>query len=184
MTIQKLRAKLLVALCHTKPSLAMTMRLSKARQVLEISSDEYLQAVVSELNETGLVCVTMNDIAISVAVNGGNADDVATVFEHWKMRKGAGRATLTPKRKRVIVARLRDRYTVEQLTAACDELFKSEFHTSGGYTDVEHFAGSVERVDKWLEKAAIRVKSDSCDQVDDELMRIRREQKRRNRGTS
>ena len=177
----RLRAKLLCALCQSKPTLSLTMRPAKAVDVLEVSGED-VDDVVAAINKIGVVTVRATDVEwkVAAAVDAKPSDDVTAVFEHWR-DKTTGRAKMTPARKRAITARLREGYTVDQLTSACDELFRSDFHVDGGYTDVLYFAGSTEKLDRLL--AAVKKTEDAkpTAQMDEELRRILRAQRQRNR---
>lgn len=62
--------------------------------------------------------------------------DVRQVFEYWVsiMGKVPSRTKLTPERRRLIQARLRDGYSVEDMNAAIAGCFHSDFHMArGGY---------------------------------------------------
>lgn len=105
-----------------------------------------------------------------------SAADVARVIEHWRDVTGQRRAKDTPARRRVIAARLREGYTVDQLCAAASALAESPFHRGDNpqhvrYLDVSHFARSAEIVDRWLSKTPEAVASAE----DDAVSRARRE---------
>lgn len=55
-------------------------------------------------------------------------DGAQRVFDHWREVMGHQTASLTPKRLRLIQARLKDGYTVERLCAAVDGCKLSPFH--------------------------------------------------------
>ncbi len=53
---------------------------------------------------------------------------IAEVFEHWQRVMNHPRAKLDASRRRVIAARLKEGYTVEQIKAAIDGCKASDFH--------------------------------------------------------
>jgi hypothetical protein len=54
--------------------------------------------------------------------------EIKRVFSYWQDRLDHPKALLTPERRRLIVARLKDGYAVEELEAAIDGCKNSEFH--------------------------------------------------------
>lgn len=105
-----------------------------------------------------------------------SAADVARVIDHWRDVTGQRRAKDTPARRRVVAARLREGYTVDQLCAAASALAESDWHRGENpnrvrYLDVSHFARSAEIVDRWLSRTPEAVASAE----DDAVSRARRE---------
>ena len=63
-----------------------------------------------------------------------HSSEVRSVYLYWvnRMGKDPGRTRLTPERRRLIQARLRDGYSVEELKAAIDGCYASDFHMARG----------------------------------------------------
>ncbi len=83
---------------------------------------------------------------------------VRRVFAHWQKRMTKARAKLTDGRKRVILARLKDGYTLDQLKQAIDACCASEFHMgeneqSTAYNDLTLILRSGERLEQFLAMA-------------------------------
>ena len=57
--------------------------------------------------------------------------DVRKIFEHWKAKTGTN-ARLTPERRRLIQARLKDGYPVNDCLRAIDGCATSDFHMARG----------------------------------------------------
>jgi hypothetical protein len=79
---------------------------------------------------------------------------VDLVFEHWQKTFGHTDAKLTPKRRRLIAARLKD-FPVERLTDALDGYKRSPFHMGDNerqtvYDSIELFLRDAEHVEKGL----------------------------------
>jgi hypothetical protein len=53
---------------------------------------------------------------------------VAVVYQHWQAMMGKPKAKLTPERKRKVLARIKEGYTVDDLRAAVDGCKASDFH--------------------------------------------------------
>lgn len=84
---------------------------------------------------------------------------VLEVFTYWQQKLNHLQAKLTPKRKRLIEARLKDKYTVEQLKLAIDGCAASPFHMGHGpqsdgtiYDDIELICRSGEKVEFFIAK--------------------------------
>lgn len=80
---------------------------------------------------------------------------VREVFEHWRVAMGHPTAVLTPKRERLVRARLKEGYTPEQLRAAIDGCRASEFHrgkneTATVYDDLALICRDGEHVEQFL----------------------------------
>jgi hypothetical protein len=97
--------------------------------------------------------------AVAGDADGAPAPSVGVVFEHWLRvlwaQSGAKRAAkLTPRRRSILQARLRD-YSVDELCQVLDRAAKSPFHVGQNdsgrfFGDLDHLMGSAEKVDKWL----------------------------------
>jgi hypothetical protein len=82
-----------------------------------------------------------------------------TVFAHWQAVMGHRDAKPTPKRMRLIQARLKDGYTVEQLCTAVDGCRLSRFHRGENdrgqvYDDLALICRDGEHVEQFLRHAA------------------------------
>ncbi|MBX3267049.1 MAG: conserved phage C-terminal domain-containing protein [Acidobacteria bacterium] len=58
-------------------------------------------------------------------------EQVQEIFEHWQRVMNHPRSKLDASRRRVIAARLKEGYTVEQIKAAIDGCKASEWHQGG-----------------------------------------------------
>ena len=80
------------------------------------------------------------------------------VFEHWQKRMVKPKAKLTDGRKRVVLARLKDGYTLAQLKQAIDACSASEFHMGDNdrktpFNDLTLILRSGEKLEQFLEQA-------------------------------
>lgn len=81
------------------------------------------------------------------------------VFEYWAQRRAEAlgvrgpRMQPTPKRLGKIRARLAEGYTEEQLKRAVDAVLASDFHRSGGHTDIELICRDQAHVEQYLSRA-------------------------------
>lgn len=83
------------------------------------------------------------------------SEEVGVVLEHWRRVTDQPRCLFSAERQRLVRSRLREGYTVEQLKQAATALSQSEHHRGQNdqrikYLDVRYFAGSPERLDRWL----------------------------------
>jgi uncharacterized protein YdaU (DUF1376 family) len=81
---------------------------------------------------------------------------VQAVFSHWCRVLDHGTAKLSPKRSRLIRARLKEGYTVEQLSAAIDGCRASPFHmgqneTGTRYDDLALICRDAEHVEQFVQ---------------------------------
>lgn len=80
------------------------------------------------------------------------------VFQHWQKRMVKPKAKLTDGRKRVVLARLKDGYTLKQLKQAIDACSASEFHMGDNdrktpFNDLTLILRSGEKLEQFLEQA-------------------------------
>lgn len=85
------------------------------------------------------------------------ADQVAAVFAHWQKVMGHSKAKLDAKRQRLIEARLKDGYTVEDLCNAITGCSQSPFHMGQNeqgtrYDGIDLICRDGAKVDSFLEK--------------------------------
>lgn len=79
-------------------------------------------------------------------------NEVAEVFEFWKATFGKMATTkLSDERKRKIIARLKDGYTVEQIKQAIANCSQNEFNIAGGHTDIELICRDVKHLERYME---------------------------------
>ena len=79
-------------------------------------------------------------------------NEVAEVFEFWKTTFGKMATTkLSDERKRKIIARLKDGYTVEQIKQAIVNCSQNEFNIAGGHTDIELICRDVKHLERYME---------------------------------
>ncbi len=78
---------------------------------------------------------------------------VAAVFARFK-EHGHDRSRLSESRKKLISARLRDGYTVDDLKLAIDGLHLSKWHTENGNLTVEYGLRNADKIDKLMAVAA------------------------------
>lgn len=79
-------------------------------------------------------------------------NEVAEVFEFWKTTFGKIATTkLSDERKRKIIARLKDGYTVEQIKQAIVNCSQNEFNIAGGHTDIELICRDVKHLERYME---------------------------------
>lgn len=67
---------------------------------------------------------------------------------------------LTPKRRALIVARMKD-HPVEQLTAAVTNVWASDFHVTGGYTGIDLVLRDAEKVERFAALAVAPIDPDA-----------------------
>ena len=84
--------------------------------------------------------------------------DVLEVFEFWKQLLSNGRSRLDEKRRKAIIARLRDGYSVEDLQLACLGCRASPFHNgendrNRAYKSIELICRDADHVDHFIEVA-------------------------------
>jgi hypothetical protein len=84
--------------------------------------------------------------------------DVLEVFEFWKELLSNGRSRLDEKRRKAIIARLRDGYSVEDLQLACLGCRASPFHNgendrNRAYKSIELICRDADHVDHFIEVA-------------------------------
>lgn len=84
------------------------------------------------------------------------AHQAQIVFEHWKIEFNHPRALLDIKRKKRIVARLKNGFTVEQLKSVCGGVKNSPYHmgensTSTIYDKIDTIYRDVEQVERFIE---------------------------------
>lgn len=96
--------------------------------------------------------------------------DVRAVLAHWKRVTKRPGTLDTAQRKRHVLARLREGYTVEQLCASASAMAASPFHCGDNdrgarYLDVSHFARSAEVLDRWLEQSPQGQRNAASDRV-------------------
>ena len=81
--------------------------------------------------------------------------DVLAVFDYWRQVMGKNKsAKLTPKRKSVITARLKDGYTIEQIKQGIDGCSRSDHHmgknnTGTKYDDIELICRTGEKLEQF-----------------------------------
>jgi hypothetical protein len=86
------------------------------------------------------------------------SDHVLSVFDHWRAVMGHPASKLTPKRRRLVIQRLRDGYTVDQLRSAIDGC-RLDPHNMGHndrntvYDDLELICRDGEHVERFMRKA-------------------------------
>ena len=146
--------------------------------MLECQESE-VESVVAALVNGTLEIKTLSGQRFDVVWTDGRDERGAQcqqVFEHWRARRShPERLKLTPQRKRMILARLGEKYTVAQLCAACDQLLDSDYHVKHGYLDVAYFAGTSERVDKWLLVAEVDSEETELERIQSQMnMRLAR----------
>jgi len=88
-------------------------------------------------------------------------EPVREVFEHWQAVMGKQGAKLTPRRRHLVKARLKDGYSAEQLKRAVDGCRGSAFHQGANkdgtrYDDLTLICRDGEHVEKFLEEELIR----------------------------
>jgi len=86
---------------------------------------------------------------------------VAEVFCYWQTRLNHQQAKLTPKRKRNIEARLKEKYTVEQIKTAIDGCASSPFHMGQNqngtvYDDIELICRDGGKLEGFIAKVETR----------------------------
>lgn len=84
-----------------------------------------------------------------------SAEEVAQVFEHWKIIMGHSRARLDVARAKVIKTRLKDGYSVEDLCLAIDGCCASAFHMGENdrqmvYDSIALILRDADHVDKFI----------------------------------
>ena len=84
-----------------------------------------------------------------------DADQVLQVFQHWKDTMGHKRARMDLKRAQVIRDRLRDGYSVEDLTLAIDGNAASDWHQGNNdrrmkYDAIELILRDAAHVDRFI----------------------------------
>jgi hypothetical protein len=84
--------------------------------------------------------------------------EVLEVFEFWRELLSNGRSRLDEKRRRAIMQRLRDGYTVEDLQMACLGCRASPFHNgendrNRAYKSIELICRDADHVDHFIEVA-------------------------------
>lgn len=82
-------------------------------------------------------------------------DQITAVFDYWRSIMGHARARLDDSRKKIILARLKDGYTVEDLCLAIDGNKASAWHQGendrgGIYDGIELICRSASHVDKFI----------------------------------
>lgn len=92
---------------------------------------------------------------------GDHSEGVLRIFDHWR-QKLSPKAKLSPKRKRLILARLGDGYSPEDLCRAIDGCAVSPFHngenpTGTKYHELTLILRDAEHVDAFMEKAPVIV---------------------------
>jgi len=87
-------------------------------------------------------------------------EEVSRVFDYWQRRRAEalGKTTgpamkATLKRTSKIRARLAEGYTPEQLMAAVDSVLGSDFHVTGGHTDIELICRDQAHVERYRARA-------------------------------
>jgi hypothetical protein len=81
--------------------------------------------------------------------------EIQSVYQHyletWRQRnpQGGRPPGLSPFRAKLLEARLRDGFSAEDLKAACDGVWRSEWHVEHGYTMPEHALRDVEHVERF-----------------------------------
>jgi hypothetical protein len=94
--------------------------------------------------------------ALKLEVPAEHADPVSDIFEHWAHVMGYRRARLDDKRRRVIRARLKDGYSIDDLKDAIDGCYLSPFHHDGDndhgqrYDEICLILRDAEHVDKFM----------------------------------
>ena len=96
--------------------------------------------------------------------------EVAEVFGHWvdkrkEVLQNTRRPTLTAKRRKKIVARLREGWTVDELKRAIDGCLASEFHVEGGWTDLELILRNDGKVEQFIHRAPAVTKQEDFGRV-------------------
>lgn len=82
------------------------------------------------------------------------ADCVDQIFSHWKERLNHPKAQLGEKRKKLIIARMKDGYSVEDLKEAIDGCARSPYHQGGNtsgmvYDTIELICRDAQHVDQF-----------------------------------
>jgi len=168
----RLRVKLLACLAMSKRNLQIRMKVDRFCELIELQPVGAIGTEIAAINASGKVHCTLSGESVTCTVKDSDrGPDVTTVLEHWRSARGTN-VMITDARKRTVIARLREGYTVDQLCRACDQMMQSEFHRAGGFLDVDYFAGDAAKVDRWLAKT-------SQSQVNDEETAIRQQMERR-----
>jgi len=176
--VESLRRKLLISIAASKPQRKFAVTYGKMATTLECEESE-VERVVGSLVNKALQVKSLSGQRFEVAWADGRDEREAQcqqVFEHWRaLRSHPERLKLTPQRKRLILARLGEKYTVQQLCLACDQLMESTHHIRGGYLDVAYFAGTSERVDEWLAKFEVENEDTELQRIEQQMnMRLGR----------
>lgn len=78
------------------------------------------------------------------------AEQAQEIFEFWARVFGKGAGTkFTPGRRKAVLARLKEGYTVERLKRAILGCAGSEFHVKGGHTDLTLICRNGEKVEQF-----------------------------------
>lgn len=134
------------------PSLAKLLELEREPR----SDDPAVAEAVDRLGDKLDAKWVGGKLVLSQPAKDADLDDaVRHVLEHWREVTGKTGCTLTAARRRLVGARLREGYSTAQLCDAASALALSPFHMGQNeqgvpYNDVRHFAGSAERLDRWL----------------------------------
>ena len=80
------------------------------------------------------------------------ANEVAEVFEFWitTFAKDKNKTKLSDVRKRKIIQRLDDGFTLDDIKTAIVNCSKSEYHTAGGFTDIELICRDEQHFERFL----------------------------------
>ncbi len=158
--------------------------LSRARKI-SIRLSSLLQGYLTgRLDEPGLarkLKALARDIEGDALTNPPAAPDpgveaqVVRIFKQWRRRMNKTETTkLTDGRRRVILARLKEGYTEEQMLGAIDGCAASEFHMGGNetktaYNDLTHILRNGEKLEQFQEQ---REEQDPTSHVDPEIQRL------------
>lgn len=77
-------------------------------------------------------------------------NQVKEVFEHWQLIMNKPRSILNKKRKRKILDRLKEKYSVDDLKRAIEGIKKSSYHMRKGFDDIELICRDAIKTDKYI----------------------------------
>lgn len=160
-TVNKLRARVLYYYAAAKFARGQTETALSPRPLAELlevpEADERTIEPLAEALEGRLECRWLGGrfVMAMPADTAALDDSVARVLNHWQACTGRTGTLHTASRKRCVAARLREGYTEAQLCSAAEALAESPHHRGENpqrvrYDDVMYFAGSTERLDRWL----------------------------------